>query len=162
MSEGAVSRDYARRLLDAIRAVPPRPGRIEEESARRDWSLALLGIFLLGFLYDALAFGRRRRLADYRFDVGRIGTPPEPPHPLAAAVRRATGGRAVATLLVLLAAGCGGPWLRTSLWRSHQENERGLARDLVGRHDAARSYYERSIGYRVRAPRSRPTTSPAR
>ncbi len=124
----------AEELTAVLRSQEVPRGRVENESARTDLSRVPLAAFLACFLLDALIIGHGRHRIDAGFDVERIG-----------------GGRArprrmlSAALLVLLASGCGNP-----LWRAHVENERGILSDTAGRHNAARPFYERSIGYRVR------------
>ncbi len=143
--------EVAGEIAAAIRDRPPVRGRVEEESARTDLSHLPFLAFLVCFLSDALVVGHHRRRPGYRFDVERLGEARLPGTGVAgsagarSAGARSAGARAAVGVLLALALGCGHP-----LWRAHLENERGIARDRLEQHDAARPHYQRSAGYRVR------------
>lgn len=101
-----------------------------------------LGLFLLLFAVDAVAGARRRRPPTAGFDLDRLGGGPEPRR-----AARSPGVRATAALLVASALSC----TPSALERAHRENERGLAFDSAGAFETARTHFERSRAFAVRA-----------
>ncbi len=108
---------------------------VADARARRDLSGWLLAGFLAAFVLEVLLFDRPRVPRGPAFDLDRLGAP----------APRA-GGPLVLALALLLAGGCGD----SPLQRAHRENERGIALDRVGLHDAARDPYRRSLAHGVR------------
>lgn len=136
-------RPALRDLVAAIRARPARERLTGERSARLDVTAWPLALFLAGFLLHASSLGSGRKRPDSAFDLNAIA-PPRPPRP--AASSRSRGAAAVALLAAVASTlSCADGPMR----RAHRANERGIALDALRQHDAARSYYERSIGYRL-------------
>jgi tetratricopeptide (TPR) repeat protein len=125
-------------------------GTVADARARRDLAPGLLAVFLAVFVLEALFFDRRRPRERSGFELDRLGAGDRPaaapPRP-AARPGRVGPVLGLVALLALATAGCGDSPLR----RAHRENERGIVLDALGRHDAARTHYQRSIGHGVRA-----------
>ncbi len=109
------------------------------EEGRIDLGWLPLGLFLAGFLLEALVWGRRRAVRPAAFDMARLAARPP---------RRLAGGlAALAVVLPLSLAGCRPD---TPASRAARENERGIAADALEQWQPARLHYERSRGYQVR------------
>lgn len=130
-------------LAGAITGRPAATSRIDDAEARTDLAVWPLGAFFVLFLLDSLVIFQHRRRPGFEFDVERLGEPRATP----AARRKAGSGNPALSLLavVVLGLGCDSP-----LWWAYKENEAGITNDGLGRHEAARRHYERSIGYRIR------------
>lgn len=147
-------------LTEEILQTGSEPEPFEHDAARRDLSDRYLLIFLVGLLIDTLWFGRKPSRPPPAFDLDRLGGPiPERGAGLSG-VRRHSGRRArsrgqaalVALIAFGLATACALPFgdeARSPRQRAHRENERGIDRDTLGRHAAARVHYERSQAYGI-------------
>jgi tetratricopeptide (TPR) repeat protein len=103
----------------------------------RDLSGVALALFLVGFLLEAMVWGRRGRRPRGGFDIGRLGEGRPP---------------TAAVLILLLTAGLGALACRDSspAGRASRENERGIAADALGSWPRARVHYDRSRAFGVR------------
>ncbi len=155
VGEAAVSGRLAAEILQAGLEAEP----FEHEAARTDLSGRFLIVFFAGFLFDALWFGRRPRRDPAKFELARLARPePAFSRSPASRPRRPAGrGRKAAA-----SAACIATWLLSSCAMpfsggehgsprelAHRENERGIGKDNLRKHQDARPHYERSIGYDV-------------
>jgi tetratricopeptide (TPR) repeat protein len=104
----------------------------------RDLSGVPLTLFLVGFLLEALVFGRRPKRPDLAFfDIDRLGKG----RPAAAA------GLALLVTAALATLACRD---NSPLGRASRENERGIAADALESWPQARVHYDRSRAFGVR------------
>ena len=120
----------------------------------RDLSGVPLTLFLVGFLLEALVWGRRGKRQVTGFDIDRLGDgrPPAAARP-AAPGRSQRSGLARGMLALLLAAGLAALACRDDSPRgsASRENERGIAADALGNSQQARVHYDRSRAFGVEA-----------
>ena len=105
----------------------------------RDLGFVPLVLFLVGFLLEAMVWGRRGKRREDGFDIERLGRDRGRP-------------AAAAGLLLLLATALATLACRddSPSGRASRENERGVAADALGSWPQARIHYDRSRAFGVR------------
>lgn len=141
-AEGTAIAHEAETLAGWLRGVEVGAGAEQREQAKRDLTAWLLGVFLLGFLFDVHLLHRGRG-GTPSFDLDAIGKR-----------AKTLPALTMVVLVALLPLSCGqggilwkafgGP-----VWGAHRSNEKGIDQSTLGRHQAAETSFLRSAAYGV-------------